>query len=162
MFRETSILKCSRADVLQISCNSPHLYFLFDLSSVWYLVIAWLKHLLKPVLLDKIEIKNKAFFQDPLALCSNNAILQPGWFPGIAGNTRNHGNDGKFHKSQQILNQTRTYINILCLGKISRYKTVRINFPWIPGFRISPMIKYENTETLEINTKLSKSKSTHC
>ena len=29
----------------------------------------------------------------------------PGRFPGIAGNVRNHGNDGKFHQSHKILNQ---------------------------------------------------------
>ena len=52
-------------------------------------------------------------------------IPRPIRFPGIAGN---HGNDGKFYKSHQILNQTKRYINKLCLGKISRYKTVRIKF----------------------------------
>ena len=46
------------------------------------------------------------------------------WFPGIAGNDGNHGNDRKFQKSYQILNQTKRYINKLCFGKISRYKTV--------------------------------------
>ena len=30
---------------------------------------------------------------------------RPGRFPGIAGNARNHNNDGKFHKSHKILNQ---------------------------------------------------------
>ena len=52
-------------------------------------------------------------------------IPRPIRFPGIAGND---GNDGKFYKSHQILNQTKRYINKLCLGKISRYKTVRIKF----------------------------------
>ena len=42
----------------------------------------------------------------------------PGRFPGIAGNAGNHGNGRKFHKSYQILNQTKRYINKLCLGKI--------------------------------------------
>ena len=43
-------------------------------------------------------------------------------------NAGNHGNDRKFHKSYQILNQTKRYINKLCLGKISLFKTVRIKF----------------------------------
>ena len=30
---------------------------------------------------------------------------QPGRFSEIAGNTGNHGNDGKFHESHKILNQ---------------------------------------------------------
>ena len=29
----------------------------------------------------------------------------PGRFPTIAGNARNHGNDGQFHESHKILNQ---------------------------------------------------------
>ena len=29
----------------------------------------------------------------------------PGPFPGIVANAGNHGNDGKFHDSHQILNQ---------------------------------------------------------
>ena len=53
-------------------------------------------------------------------------LKRPGRFPGIAGNAGNHGNDGKFHKSHQILNHTKRNINKLCLGKISRQKTVRI------------------------------------
>ena len=89
----------------------------------------------------------------------SNNIFWPGRFPGIAGN---HGNDRKFHKSNQILNETKRYINKLCLGKISRYKTVRIKFSVDSDFRISPMIKNESTEMPEINTKLSKSKNTHC
>ena len=43
--------------------------------------------------------------------------LRPGRFPGIAGNARNNGKDGKFHKSDQILDQTKRNINKLCLGK---------------------------------------------
>ena len=56
---------------------------------------------------------------------------RPGRFPGNAGN---RGNDGKFHKSHQILKQTKRCINKSCLGKISRYKTVRIKFSVESGF----------------------------
>ena len=52
----------------------------------------------------------------------------PGWFPKIAGN------DGKFHESYQILNQSKRCINKLCLGNISGYKTVRIKFSVDSGF----------------------------
>ena len=61
--------------------------------------------------------------------------------PRIAGNARNHGNDEKFHKSHQILNKTKRYINKLCLGKISRYKTVRIKFSVDSGFSNKPYDK---------------------
>ena len=66
---------------------------------------------------------------------------RPGRFPGIAGNAENHGNHGKFHKSYQILNQTKRYINKLCLEKISRYKTVRIKFSVDSGFSNKPYDK---------------------
>ena len=49
-------------------------------------------------------------------------------FSGIAGNATTHGNDKKFYKSHQILKETKRNINKLCLGKISRHKTVRIRF----------------------------------
>ena len=62
----------------------------------------------------------------------------PGRFPGIAGNAGNHGNGGKFHKSYQILNQTKRYINKLCLGKIWCYKRVRIKFFVDSGFSNKP------------------------
>ena len=65
----------------------------------------------------------------------------PGRFPGIAINAGNHGNDRKFHKSHQILNQTKRYINKLCLGKISRYKTVGIKFSVDSGFSNKPYEK---------------------
>ena len=65
-------------------------------------------------------------------------IPRPIRFPGIAGN---HGNDGKFYKSHQILNQTKRCINKLCLGKISRYKTVRIKFSVDSGFSNKPYDK---------------------
>ena len=58
----------------------------------------------------------------------------PGRFPGIVGNARNYGNDLKFHKSHQILSQTKRNINKLCLRKISRYKTVRTKFSVDSGF----------------------------
>ena len=38
---------------------------------------------------------------------------------GITGNIGNHGKDEKFHKRDQILNQTKRSINKLRLGKIS-------------------------------------------
>ena len=66
---------------------------------------------------------------------------RPGRFPGITGNAGNHGNDQKFHKSHQILNQTERYIDKLCLGKISRYKTVRIKFSVDSGFSNKPYDK---------------------
>ena len=52
----------------------------------------------------------------------------PGRFPRIAGNAGNHGKDGKLHKSDQTLNQTKRNINKLCLGKILLEKTLRIKF----------------------------------
>ena len=58
----------------------------------------------------------------------------PGRFPGIAGNDRNHGKDGKFHKSHQKLNQTKRNINKLCLGKISLQKILKIKFSVDSGF----------------------------
>ena len=59
--------------------------------------------------------------------------------PGrFAGNAGNHGNDEKFYKSHQILNQTKRYINKLCLGKISRYKSIRVKFSADSGFSNKP------------------------
>ena len=55
-------------------------------------------------------------------------FTRPGRFPGINRNAGNHGKDGKFYKSDQILNQTKTNINKSCLGKISLEKTLRIKF----------------------------------
>ena len=37
--------------------------------------------------------------------------LRSGQFPGIAGNAGNNEKDGKFHKSDQILDQTKRNIN---------------------------------------------------
>ena len=71
----------------------------------------------------------------------NVGIKGPGRFPGIAGNAGNHGNDGKFHKSHQILSQTKSSIKKLCLGKISRYKAVRIKFSVDSGFSNKPYDK---------------------
>ena len=65
----------------------------------------------------------------------------PGRFPGIAGNAGNTGNDGEFHKSHQMPNQTKRYINKLCLAKISRYKTTRITFSVDSGFSNKPYDK---------------------
>ena len=80
--------------------------------------------------------------------------------PGIAGN---YGNDGKFHKSHQIHNQTKRSINKLCLGKLSCYKTVRIEFSVHSGFSSKPYYKKrKHGNTGNQHTKLSKSKSTHC
>ena len=42
----------------------------------------------------------------------------PGRFHGIAGNAKNNGNDIKFHKNDQTLNQTKEDIDKLHLGKI--------------------------------------------
>ena len=53
---------------------------------------------------------------------------RPGRFSGIVGNAENHGKDGKFHKSDQILKQTKRNINKLCLGKIPFQKTLKIKF----------------------------------
>ena len=54
--------------------------------------------------------------------------LRPGQFPAISRNAGNHRNDGKFHKSNQILNQNKRNIKKLCLGKISPQDTVTIKF----------------------------------
>ena len=59
----------------------------------------------------------------------------------VIRNAGNRGNDGKFHKSDQILNQTKRNINKLCLGNISLQKTIITKFTWIPGFQISTMVK---------------------
>ena len=68
-------------------------------------------------------------------------LLGRGRFPRIAGNAGNHGNDEKFYKSHQIFNQIKRYINKSCLGKISRYKTVRITFSLDCGFSNKPYDK---------------------
>ena len=44
--------------------------------------------------------------------------MRPVRFPGIAGNAGNHGNNRKFHKSDQTLDQTKGDIDKLHLGKI--------------------------------------------
>ena len=54
----------------------------------------------------------------------------PGRFPGIAGN---HGKDGKFHKGDQKLNQTKRH-NKLCLGKILLQKALRIKISVYSAF----------------------------
>ena len=65
----------------------------------------------------------------------------------------NHGNHGKFHKSYQILNQTKRYINKLCLGKISRYKTVRIKFSVDSEFSNKPYDKKRKTRKSRKSTQ---------
>ena len=57
--------------------------------------------------------------------------FRPDRFPGNAGN---HGKNGQFHKSDQILNQTKGNINKLCLEKISLQKILRIKFSVDSGF----------------------------
>ena len=64
-----------------------------------------------------------------------------GRFHRITGNAGNHRHDGKFHKNHQILNETKRYVNKLCLGKISRYETVRIKFSMDSGFSNKPYDK---------------------
>ena len=59
---------------------------------------------------------------------------RPGRFPGITGNARNNGKNGKLHKSHQILNQTTRNIKKLCLGKISSQNTMRTTFSVDSGF----------------------------
>ena len=70
---------------------------------------------------------------------------QPGRFPATAGNARNHGNNRKFHKGDQTLNQTKRDIEKLCLGKISLQKTVRMKLSVDSGF--SNMFSGKKTET---------------
>ena len=82
---------------------------------------------------------------------------RPGQFYRIVGNAGNHGHDGKFHKNHQILNQTKRYVNKLCLGKISRYETVRIKFSMDSGFSNKPYDKKRTILALitrKINFKL--------
>ena len=62
------------------------------------------------------------------------ACRGPGRFPGIAENARNHGNNERFHKSDQTLNQTKRNINKLCLGKISLQKAARMKLSVDSGF----------------------------
>ena len=42
-----------------------------------------------------------------------------------------------------MLNQTKRYVNKLCLGKISRYETVRIKFSMDSGFSNKPYDKVQ-------------------
>ena len=70
-----------------------------------------------------------------------NKLKRPDRFPGITWNAGNHANDGKLHKSHQKRNKTKRYINKLCLGKISLYKTVRIKFSMDSGFSNKPYDK---------------------
>ena len=72
------------------------------------------------------EIQNITFVENLLRPFSG-----PGRFPGIAGNTGNHG---KFHKNDQMLNQTKRNTNKLCLRNISRNETVKPKFSVDSGF----------------------------
>ena len=78
-------------------------------------------------------LKNKRIFSLVMSevIYAFSLMTGPGWFPEIAGNPRNHGNDQKFHKSHQILNQTKRSIKKLCLGKISLLETVRFRGFWV-------------------------------
>ena len=84
----------------------------------------------------------------------------PGRFPGIAGNAGNHRNDGKIHKSTKYLTKLKETLINYVWKKSYVIKQQEQNFPWIPGFRMSSMVKNENPETPKINRKLSKLKST--
>ena len=68
-------------------------------------------------------------------------LVGPGRFSGIA---RNHGNDENFHKSHQMLNQTKRYINKSCLGKIRHNKKVRVKFFLNSGFVINSYDKKQH------------------
>ena len=69
-----------------------------------------------------------------MLLLLDSSYSGPGRFSGIAGNSGNHGNNRKIHKSDQTLNQTKRDINKLCLGKISLQKTVRMKLSVDSGF----------------------------
>ena len=60
--------------------------------------------------------------------------IWPGRFPRITGNAGNHREDGKLHKSNQIINQSKRNTNKLCLGKISLQKTLKRKFSVDSGF----------------------------
>ena len=78
--------------------------------------------------------------------------------PRIAGNTKNHGNDGEYHKSYQILNQIKRNINKLRLGKITLQKAIGIKFSVDSTFSNIFYGKKRKPENAEINRKLSKLK----
>ena len=88
----------------------------------------------------KLSNLNLISYFKPNFSSSNTSDIQkqppegPGRFPGIGGNAGNHGNNRKFHKSDQTLYQTKRYINILCLGKISLQKAVRMKLSVVSGF----------------------------
>ena len=77
-------------------------------------------------------------------------------FGKVIRNAGNHGNDGKFHKCDQILNQAKRNINKLCLAKISLQKAIITKFSVDSRFLNIPYGKKENPETQEINKELSK------
>ena len=104
----------------------------------------------------KSVIKKKKKKHDKTMMLGKAKLNRLGRFPG------NYGNDRKYHKSQQVLNQTKRNINELCLEKnlTSRHSKNKI----FRGFRFSNMLydKKENPEKPRINRKLAKSKSTQC
>ena len=106
--------------------------------------------------------KKKKEEHDKTMLLGKAKLNRPGRFPGIVGNAGNHGNDRKYHKSHQMLNQTKRNINELCSEKnlTSRHSKNKI----FRGFRFSNMLydKKENPEKPRINRKLAKSKSNQC
>ena len=65
----------------------------------------------------------------------------------MGGNTGNHGKDGKVHKSDQTLNQTKRNINKSCLGEISFEKALKIKFSVDSGFSNKLYGKNQNPET---------------
>ena len=65
----------------------------------------------------------------------------------VMRNAGNHGNDRKFHKCDQIPNQTKRNIDELYLGKISLQKTIITKFSVDSRFLNIPYGKKENPET---------------
>ena len=79
-------------------------------------------------------------------------ILRSGRFPGISRNAENHGNNVKFHKSNQILNQNKRN-NKLHLRKISRQETVTIKlsvYSWFSNMLYGKKRKPKNMMTYNI------------
>ena len=104
---ENKILKSNgilyRASLYLDKESLKSIYFSFINSYISYCNIAWAST--SKTKLTRIFNKQK----HALRIIYNKSIYvqlkQPGRFPGIAGNAENHGNDGKFHESHQILNQ---------------------------------------------------------
>ena len=121
--------------------TAPHYMHLIWNINIWKIPMWWCCHFRDLWLVKvKVTIIFSSISWHIFQLFNNGAhincviIFRPGRFPRIAGNSRNHGKDQKFHKSDQILNQTKRNINKLCLGKISLQKTLRIKFSVDSGF----------------------------